>query len=344
MDEVAISTLVNAVPSPMLFLDQTGAVGAANTAANSLFGDWILRRNHVAVLRQPALLALIEATYAGGPGGEARYVQSGQAGQTVFRVQVSVLEANLGLLLHFSDITHLREAAEMRRDFVANVSHELRTPLTAILGFIETLRGPAQSDATARERFLAIMNDEARRMNRIVSDLLSLSRVEGEERIQPNDEVALNEIVNSVVAALRLQADEAGTVIAVDGADRTVLVRGDKDQLMQVVMNLVENALKYGGPDGHVSLRLSESVAGGALKGPIARLEVIDRGEGIEPSHIPRLTERFYRVDAHRSRQMGGTGLGLAIVKHIVNRHRGRLKIQSELGKGTTFIVTLPKE
>jgi len=340
-----MSVLMAAVPAPMVYLDKDGQIAEANAAAQQLFGDWMFGRNHVAVLRQPALLALIEASYAGGPGGEARFVQSSQEGQTVYSVQVTMVEdrSAFGLLLHFSDITHLREAEEMRRDFVANVSHELRTPLTAILGFIETLRGPARSDEPARDRFLSIMEEEARRMNRIVSDLLSLSRVEGQERIRPDDNVALNELILSAAAALKPQAEETGNRIEILADEKPVMVRGDPDQLMQVIMNLVENALKYGGKDEVVTVKLTEAVEAGKLKGPVARIEVIDRGEGIDSVHMPRLTERFYRVDTHRSRAMGGTGLGLAIVKHIINRHRGRLKISSEVGTGSTFTVTLPK-
>lgn len=345
MANPVMSELMAAVPEPMLFLGASRHVEDANAAAENLFGDWILGRNYISVLRQPALLALIETSFAGGQGGTTRFVDSDEAGQTVFRVQVSVLEKGpgMGLLVHFADITHLREAEEMRRDFVANVSHELRTPLTAILGFIETLRGPARSDTEAQGRFLGIMEDEARRMNRIVSDLLSLSRVEGQERMQPDDIIALDELLQSVVAALRPQAEEGGNAIDVEILAEKVSVRGDADQLTQVLMNLIENALKYGGKGETVTVRLSEDVGTGKMKGPIARLDVIDRGDGIDRVHLPRLTERFYRVDTHRSRAMGGTGLGLAIVKHIVNRHRGRLKITSEMGEGSCFTVTLPK-
>ena len=278
-----LQLLMPAVPAPMIFLSVDGTIEAANAAAEAMFGSWMIGRTYAAVLRQPALLALIEAIYAGDKGGDARYVEAGQAGQTIYRVQATALPE--GLLLHFSDITHLREAEEMRRDFVANVSHELRTPLTAILGFIETLRGPARSDPDAQSRFLTIMEDEARRMNRIVSDLLSLSRVEGQERIQPDDQVALNELIASAVAALRPQAEEAEKEIEVLGGETEVRIRGDADQLIQVLMNLLENALKYGGKGEPVTIRLSEDVGTGKL--------------------LPRLTERFYRVDTHRSRAKG---------------------------------------
>ncbi|MEM9754749.1 MAG: ATP-binding protein [Pseudomonadota bacterium] len=345
MSDPLISVLMSSVPAPMLHLGADGTILTANAPALSLFGTWIQGRNHATALRQPALLALIETAYATRTGGEGRFVQSGQAGPTLFRVHVSPIttDAETNLVLHFEDVTHLREAEEMRRDFVANVSHELRTPLTAILGFIETLRGPALGDAAAQTRFLDIMGQEAQRMNRIVSDLLSLSRVEGQERVRPEDSVALDEVIRSVAATLKPQAAETKNDIELDIADGPVVVQGDTDQLMQVVMNLTENAIKYGGAQRTVTLRLSEAVEEGTLKGKVARIEVIDRGDGIDPIHLPRLTERFYRADTHRSRALGGTGLGLAIVKHIVNRHRGRLKITSQIGEGSTFTVTLPK-
>lgn len=344
MTSSPISNLLAAVPSPMLQLDQNRQIAAANRAAMELFGDWIIGRD-MAMLRQPALLALLEASFASGSGGEAKFVDAGQAGQTVFRVHVTIHEdlGGQGALLYFSDVTHLREAEEMRRDFVANVSHELRTPLTAILGFIETLRGPAKEDPVAQDRFLGIMDDEARRMNRIVSDLLSLSRVEGQERIKPDTLVALDEILAATVAALRPMAEEVGNQVVVHGTETPVKVRGDSDQLMQVFMNLIENALKYGGSEQPVMVRVTETVGTGSLKGPIVLVEVQDFGDGIDDVHLPRLTERFYRIDTHRSREMGGTGLGLAIVKHIVNRHRGRLKIKSQFGEGSIFQVVLPK-
>jgi len=227
----------------------------------------------------------------------------------------------------------------MRRDFVANVSHELRTPLTALLGFIETLRNAAQDDPAARDRFLAIMEREAGRMNRLIRDLLHLSRVEAQERVRPTERVDLAAVIASAVAALRPQADGLGVRIAVDAGKGPWVVTADPDQMAQVFTNLIENAVKYGGSGGEVTVALRHDAL---PAGPAVRADVADRGEGIDPLHIPRLTERFYRVDGHRSREKGGTGLGLAIVKHIVNRHRGRMKIDSARGKGSTFSVILP--
>lgn len=361
MADAQLTEVMNAVPDPMLHLSATGQVEAANTAARALLGDWIEGRSCATVLRQPGLLGRIEAIQAGAPPGEARMQITDQTGETQYLVRItpvgepSVRTGTRALLLHFTDITHLREAEEMRRDFVANVSHELRTPLTAVLGFIETLRGPARDDTAARDRFLGIMEGEARRMNRLVSDLLSLSRVEAQERQRPSAEVDLKAVLDAVIAAMKPAAEDQGSTIELllDPADPRLLLgqagdgyrlKGDRDQLMQVFLNLTENALKYGGAGKPVTLRLGWQDGSGNLKGPVLRAEVIDRGDGIDPLHLPRLTERFYRVDTHRSRAMGGTGLGLAIVKHIVNRHRGRLRIESVQGKGSTFAVLFPTE
>jgi two-component system phosphate regulon sensor histidine kinase PhoR len=230
----------------------------------------------------------------------------------------------------------------MRRDFVANVSHELRTPLTALMGFIETLRGPAREDAAARDRFLDIMATEAGRMNRLVGDLLSLSRVEGEERVRPRGMVNLTGVLESVLRTLRPLAEDAGVMLEADLGDGPVEIVGDADQLMQVFTNLVENAIKYGASGKRVTVWMERADRDPALRAPGVRVHVIDYGPGVDPVHLPRLTERFYRADSHRSRALGGTGLGLAIVKHIVNRHRGRLRVASDLGQGAKFTVVLP--
>jgi two-component system, OmpR family, phosphate regulon sensor histidine kinase PhoR len=356
-----LTTVIEAVPEPMLHIDGKGTIQASNAPARALLGDWIQGRSYAAVLRQPGLLGRIEAVQAEGQAGEARFELADSAGGTQFRVRISVVPepgatqrpegGRWPILLHFTDITHLREAEEMRRDFVANVSHELRTPLTAVLGFIETLRGPAKEDAAAHDRFLSIMEDEARRMNRLVSDLLSLSRVEAAERMRPSDVVDLGAVLDGVLAAMRPAAEENGNTIELlregfgeaDGERPRALIHGDRDQLMQVFLNLTENALKYGGPNRPVGVHVSREEGSGSLKGHVVRVDIVDRGDGIDAQHIPRLTERFYRVDTHRSRAMGGTGLGLAIVKHIVNRHRGRLRITSEKGRGSTFSVLFPE-
>lgn len=342
-----LSAALNAVPDPMLFIGSGGMIELSNPAGETLFGAWIRGRSYVTALRQPALLGEIDLVLRGNRPSETRYIKSDQTGETQFRVMISPIAetdaGQAGVILHFTDITHLREAEEMRRDFVANVSHELRSPLTAVLGFVETLRGPARNDAEARDRFLAIMEQQALRMNRLVGDLLSLSRVEAEERVRPSDDVDLRDVVSGVLTTLRPQAEDQGSALDLVSAPGDYRIRGDRDQLTQVFTNLAENALKYGGKGRPVTVRMETGEGRGSMRGPVVRAEVIDRGDGIDPLHLPRLTERFYRIDSHRSREMGGTGLGLAIVKHIVNRHRGRLRIVSEKGKGSTFTVVLPR-
>jgi two-component system phosphate regulon sensor histidine kinase PhoR len=253
------------------------------------------------------------------------------------------LPAGQGALVSFTDETATEAAERMRRDFIANVSHELKTPLTALSGFIETLRGAARDDAAARERFLQIMDREAGRMRRLVDDLLSLSRVEGEERVRPTGRIELGPLLSSVVAALRPQAEERAVGVELDVPAGVPAVAGDADQLTQVFTNLLENALKYGASGGHVIVSVADMGRDPALRASVIRVDVTDHGEGFDPVHIPRLTERFYRIDGHRSRAEGGTGLGLAIVKHIVGRHRGRLAIESAPGKGARFSVILPQ-
>ncbi|ABD55205.1 sensor histidine kinase [Jannaschia sp. CCS1] len=342
----AIHSLIDAVPDPMVLIAPDGTIGHANAGATALFGGWIIGRSHGLALRHPALLEQIDAVRSGEASAKLRIERSEQAGVTQYKVRISALTGGAAgaLVLHFTDITHLRETEEMRRDFVANVSHELRTPLTSVMGFIETLRGPARNDPAAQDRFLGIMEAEAGRMNRLISDLLSLSKVEAAERKRPTEQVDLAVLLEEVIAALRPRADDAGNRLELIHDDAPALVRGDHDQLMQVFLNLAENALKYGGPGQPVTLRLSRGQGGGINGRAMIRVDVTDQGPGIDSQHLPRLTERFYRVDAHRSREMGGTGLGLAIVKHIVNRHRGRLKITSQQGHGSTFSVQLPVE
>ncbi|HJS33073.1 MAG TPA: ATP-binding protein, partial [Alphaproteobacteria bacterium] len=263
------------------------------------------------------------------------------------------------LLIAIFEMTAIRRAEQMRADFVANVSHELRTPLATLLGFIETLRGPAKDDAAARDRFLTIMNEQASRMARLVRDLLSLSRIEENEHTPPTAKVDIAPLLAAAGDLLAFQAQAKEIEIVCDVAPGLPAVIGDADQLAQVFQNLLDNAIKYGRPKTRVRLaaqlvRPSQPAAalrplptGARLVGKLSSermivIAVADEGEGIARDQLSRLTERFYRIDAGRSRQLGGTGLGLAIVKHIVNRHRGALAIDSEPGRGSVFTVYLP--
>jgi two-component system phosphate regulon sensor histidine kinase PhoR len=240
----------------------------------------------------------------------------------------------------FNDLTPLRRVEEMRADFVANASHELRTPLAALLGFIETLQGPAKSDPVAREKFLAIMQAQATRMARLIDDLLSLSRIELNAHLQPNTPLELAPVVRQVVDGLQTLARDRDVEIKVTAPAETLTVFGDRDELIRALENLVENALKYGAAGKRVDITLARGQTRAGT--PEARIAVRDYGPGIAPEHLPRLTERFYRVDVADSRAQGGTGLGLALVKHVLNRHGGRLTIESTLGAGATFIMHLP--
>ena len=345
MGEDILSALLAAIPLPSLAIDGTERIVAANAEALTLIGQQAIGRNYVTILRQPALLDAIESTLSDSTARTTRYLSNDGAQDTTFRVScraVPGVGARGAVVLSFEDISHMEQASQMRRDFVANVSHELRTPLTALMGFIETLRGPARNDTEASARFLDIMQDEAERMNRLVGDLMSLNRVEGDERVRPTQSVVLNDVLDSTLRTLRPLAGEAGVSFETEFPDAPVQMIGDGDQLKQVFTNLIENAIKYGGSGGRVTLRMTTCAREPALRAAGSRVQIIDYGPGIDPVHLPRLTERFYRADDHRSRALGGTGLGLAIVKHIINRHRGRLRVESELGQGATFTVILP--
>ena len=337
-----ISKMLNGVPMPLLRIGADQMVKTANPAAQELLangrGEAVEGRHHGLLFRNPELLSAVTAALNNGRAGSVRLVTPGATLDRVHEVTITPLDD--GALLAFADLTAAEQMDRMRRDFVANVSHELRTPLTALMGFIETLQGPARRDEGARERFLGIMAQEAERMNRLVRDLLHLSRVESEERIRPETRVDLAAIARGVVDTLQPQADTARVTIALSGAEGPITLRADSDQMVQVLTNLVENAVKYGSPAGS-QVQVCLTCEGGP-RGRQVRISVRDQGEGIDPRHIPRLTERFYRVDSHRSREKGGTGLGLAIVKHIVSRHRGRLSIESEAGKGSVFSVIVP--
>jgi two-component system phosphate regulon sensor histidine kinase PhoR len=337
--------MLTAIPMPALLVGAREEILGGNKAAAKLFEtDQLIGRHLLMVIRQPSVLDAIESCRSSGQSRDTRYLTTVERHDVTFKVHCGYVrtKAAPAVLVTFDDITHLETVEQMRRDFVANVSHELRTPLTALLGFIETLLGPAKDDTAARERFLAIMATEAERMNRLVRDLLSLSQVEASERIRPVTNVDLNDMIESVIRNLSPLAEGPNVTLLSDMPSDRVVVPADPDQLRQVLSNLTENAIKYGGAHGTVTLSLSVMSRDPALRAPGVRICVSDQGPGIDPVHIPRLTERFYRIDSHRSRQMGGTGLGLAIVKHIINRHRGRLKIESTPGEGSRFTIILP--
>jgi len=322
--------VIEAIGEPVL-LAVDGRVKAANAAAQALLGAHIVGEDMRLAIRHPAAAERLASDAA---DGSVELVGLGGRDQ---RVQMRVATLAPGQrVIHLIDRTTSYAAERARVDFVANASHELRTPLAAILGFIETLDDPNTGrDDEVRARFLEVMFKEARRMQRLIDDLISLSRIEAEKYRLPDTAVALAPLLEEVAGELRDEAGDRRTDLVLEIDEGLPDVTGDRAQLSQVVHNLVGNAFKYARPGARVTISL-------ARDGSLIRLAVIDQGEGIAPEHLPRLTERFYRVDSGRSRTLGGTGLGLAIVKHIVERHRGRLDIVSKLGIGTTVSVLLP--
>jgi two-component system phosphate regulon sensor histidine kinase PhoR len=350
-----LAVTLEAIPAPLFALDRSRQVVASNAAADKLFGGALAGRSLLAFLRHPPLLEAVEACEAGRqPEPVALPEAQGRSGQRHLMARLQAMRApNSGatIMVLIEDNTAAERALTLRRDFVANVSHELKTPIAALLGFIETLLGPARDDPLARQRFLGIMRGEAERMNRLVSELLSLSRIEMNEHQPPSGKADLGNILKTVRDSLSLKAEQRGIQLALPGLAELPTIPGDADELTQALQNLIDNAIKYSRENGAVRVtyqRIEDPIACRerlqGLRAPKAMvaLAVIDQGDGIAKEHIPRLTERFYRVDAARSRELGGTGLGLAIVKHIVNRHRGSLEIDSEPGQGSSFTLYLP--
>ncbi|SMH55658.1 ATP-binding protein [Azospirillum agricola] len=379
----ANASIFDALHDPLLLIDAERQVTRANLAARGLFGDKVVGRELASTLRNPNVLEAVDSVLRGGASRVIEFTLPVPVERT-FEAQVKPFQRTLPApdrtldpvpnpgaeaegpapaatvarmaILTLHDVTAARRSEQMRADFIANASHELRTPLSSLLGFIETLRGPARDDSEAQERFLSIMQDQASRMTRLVSDLLSLSRIELDEHMPPNGRVDVVEELENVIASLELKAAQRRIRLRLDAPEGLPAVIGDQDQLTQVFLNLVSNAIKYTREDTDVTV--SAALVDGAAVGftglpaagrrggrggtAMVSVAVRDQGDGIARTHLPRLTERFYRVDAARSRAMGGTGLGLAIVKHILNRHRGRLTIESEVGVGSAFTAYLP--
>ncbi len=339
-----LRAVIAGLPDPVIALDSEGRVLALNEHARALAPALRQGEPVSLALRMPELIEAIGRALARGEDQRVEFSERGPLDRWFQAIVVPVKrdptlsKADL-LLMTFHDLTPLRRVEEMRADFVANASHELRTPLAALSGFIETLQGSARDDAKARERFLAIMREQAWRMARLIDDLLSLSRIELNAHRRPDTPVDLVPIVRQVVDSLETLARDRGVAVNVEAAN-ALIVLGDRDELVRIFENLVENALKYGAPGKRVDIRLGAGIS--AEKEPEAQVSVRDYGPGIAPEHLPRLTERFYRVDVKESRAQGGTGLGLALVKHILNRHRGRLTIESAPGAGASFTIHLP--
>ncbi len=345
---VLIEALVSGLPDPVVVLDHGARVLTFNRSAASVTPT--LRRGDPVslALRMPEL---VDAIRRANESGNAQHVEFSERTPSDRWWEAVVAPVSLPLhlpgrarliVITLHDLTPIRQVEEMRADFVANASHELRTPLAAVSGFIETLQGPARDDPAARDRFLDIMKSQARRMARLIDDLLSLSRIELRAHMRPDTPLDLVPIVRQVAEGLQTLASDRGVTIEMRLPQAPLIVRGDRDELIRVFENLIENGLKYGASGKRVEVAV-EAHAMPADKSE-ARIAVRDYGPGIAAEHLPRLTERFYRVDVGESRAQGGTGLGLALVKHILNRHQGRLSIESKPGAGATFTVRLPAD
>jgi len=338
---------LDALPGPVLLLSESHNVVRANSASEELLGGELEGRDLAAVLRNPDVVAALERASRVGQGEDIDFsLQAPVPRDFSARVAPLAVHAADGtaMVLALVDMTAVRRADQMRADFIANTSHEIRTPLATLSGFIETLSGPAEDDPEARRKFLVIMAQHAERMTRLVEDLLSLSRIEMNEHTLPTERVDLPSLLAGVADNLQWRARQRNARIEQNIEVGLPTISGDMGELTQLFQNLVDNAIKYGGEGGTVQIRAWQEKAGKPDENEASDIMVSlsDDGEGIEREHLPRLTERFYRVDTARSRELGGTGLGLAIVKHIANRHRAALTIQSEPGSGSTFTLKFP--
>ena len=328
-----------------LLLDTQSIVVQANEKALMLLGNHIIGYPIDRFLRHPDFAEAVRLAHEEKRQTSLDYTMMDQVRRS-FTLRIGRFDEDHVLLIIF-DSTMGLSVDRIRSEFVANVSHELRSPLTALVGFIETLQDGAINDGESSDHFLAIMRNEAGRMQRLIDDLLSLSRVEAEEHRPPDDAVDLEALLDELTSSMRDAALKSGKSLTISVADELVdshlFVRGARDELRQVFQNLVENAMRYGTPETNIGIKVNLGrLASGQSRENLLRVQIINQGDTIAPEHLARLTERFYRIDKGRSRQVGGTGLGLAIVKHIVNRHRGRLRISSEQGE-TTVSVTLPR-
>jgi two-component system phosphate regulon sensor histidine kinase PhoR len=337
--------IIEALPEPVILLDKARTVVSANHAAREIFGETMVGVDLARSVRHPAALEVADAVIAEEISRTADVTLASPVSQS-FMLRAAGLTGDgspggVRAALFFYNVTEAKRVEQMRADFVANVSHELRSPLSSLVGFIETLKGAARNDEQARARFLDVMQREGERMTRLIDDLLSLSRVEVKEHVAPSSRVEVPAILGQVAELVAGAAAERNMTISVDAEPELSPVQGEPDELIQVFQNLMDNAIKYGREGSAVTVVAREIDSTQESGRREVEVSVTDDGEGIPREQIPRLTERFYRVDKARSRSLGGTGLGLAIVKHIVSRHRGRLRIESTEGKGSTFTVSL---
>jgi len=340
----SVKTILNGLSVAVFVIDARQTIRFGNNAAKTRFGTGMRDQELSRIIPADECKTAVVRVLTGKIDTVSLELTLQDVVPTTYRLIITRLDAaertgtDARAIISLEDISHIREAEQMRIDFVANVSHELRSPLTSMTGFIETLQGPAKNDAKAHERFLALMASDASRMRRLIGDLLSLSKLQAKERIPPNEVVNIGATLQRVTASLEPLSQREKTSILLNIAKDLPKVIGDADELTQVFQNLIENGVKYSPQDTTVEVTIERDPSHRNQ----LRISVRDYGDGIDPQHIPRLTERFYRIDKGRSRNMGVTGLGLAIVKHILIRHRAYLHIDSEVGKGSTFAVFLP--
>lgn len=339
-------TVFDHLPGPVILIGGKREIIDINRAAREIFDILDVGQDLAMSLRNPDILRLVDGILKEGGTREIETTLADTPPRVIAvhaeHIGETIAIDGIAVVLSITDLTVIKRMEHMRADFVANASHELRSPLSAIIGFLETITGPAKDDPDARDRFTDIMLRESRRMTRLIDDLLSLSRVEINEHVKPTEVVNILPVLEGVTETLAFKANERGMVITLNVEEGLEPLQGDAEQLEQVFHNLVDNAIKYGRENSPVLIHVTpvDRVPGRRIAG--AAVSVVDRGTGIPHEAIPRLTERFYRVDKARSRELGSTGLGLAICKHIINRHRGHLEIDSTLGEGSTFTVYLP--
>ena len=340
------ANILDGLADPVILIDEHRYFVDGNSMAFELVGNKARGRDLATVLDSPEIIEAIDRVLRGEPTQKGEVFIPHPVSRTYEMRALNLPARNpdkagwIMLVLH--DVSSAKKNEKIRADFVSNLSHELRSPMSSLLGFIETLRGPARDDPEARERFLAIMEAEAKRMARLTNDLLTLSKVETDEHIRPHEPIDIRQILDEVADILSTRAAERGMSIELASPPLLPRIAGNRDELVQIFRNLVDNAINYGREKTVVRV---DATCTGDTSGdsePVVAVAITNQGEGIEPEHIPRLTERFYRVDKGRSRGTGGTGLGLAIVKHIVNRHRGKLEIVSTPGESATATVKLP--
>lgn len=331
----SLRVIAGALPDPVLLLDDDGNVIVVNQPARDVFEHIGLGGHVSSVIRNPRVLETIDYTRTSGDSVMIDYEHRVPIDRR-FEMHIAYMGAVPTTLVLLRDLTRQEQVERMRADFVANASHELRTPLASVLGFIETLQGAARNDENARTEFLELMRSQAARMARLIDDLLSLNSIELNAHVRPSDMVDIGLVIAHVGEILEPAADDSGVVLKIDAPLGALAVQGDRDELIQVFQNLIENAIKYGQSGGRVDVTLE-------VVEDMISVAVQDHGPGIAAEHLPRITERFYRVNVTQSREKGGTGLGLAIVKHILNRHRARLNVESTPGQGARFSVLLPK-